>query len=128
MYGFEPPDFPSATRGRALHGDKEATMNERAFGEHDGMGYLLPEDSQLRLRQLRDHLGFLTRLAWPQSADGSPPRPPEVPIGEWGYCPGPGLRATHAGSCGVEGAGPLRAHARRGDGCHASTRCARARW
>jgi len=60
-------------------------MNERAFGEHGEMGYLLPKDSQQRLRQLREHLEFLARLVQQRTADASPACPPEVLLGEWRY-------------------------------------------
>ncbi|WP_440976980.1 XAC0095 family protein [Pseudoxanthomonas winnipegensis] len=60
-------------------------MNERVFGEHGEMSYLLPEDSQLRLRQLREHLEFLARLVQQRTADASPAYPPEVLLSEWRY-------------------------------------------
>lgn len=60
-------------------------MNERVFGEHGEMSYLLPEDSQQRLRQLREHLEFLARLVQQRTADASLACPPEVLLGEWRY-------------------------------------------
>ncbi|WP_337052896.1 hypothetical protein [Pseudoxanthomonas sp. USHLN014] len=60
-------------------------MNERAFGEHGEMSYLLPEESQQRLRQLREHLEFLVRLVQQRTADASAACPPEVLLGEWRY-------------------------------------------
>ncbi|TMN19683.1 hypothetical protein [Pseudoxanthomonas sp. X-1] len=60
-------------------------MNERVFGEHGEMGYLLPEESQQRLRQLREHLEFLARLVQQRTADASPACPPEALLGEWRY-------------------------------------------
>src|SRR6185437_10375441 len=48
-------------------------------------GYFLPEDSQLRLKQLREYVGFLTNLARPRRPDEdrewfSKIRPGEVAI------------------------------------------------
>lgn len=48
-------------------------------------GYFLPEDSQLRLKKLREYVGFLAHLAWPRIADESKEwtagiRPGEVAI------------------------------------------------
>ncbi len=60
-------------------------MNERVFGEHGEMSYLLPEDSQQRLRQLREHLEFLARLVQQRTADASAACPPEVLLSEWRY-------------------------------------------
>lgn len=60
-------------------------MNERVLGEYGEMSYLLPEDSQQRLRQLREHLEFLARLVQQRSADASAACPPEVLLGEWRY-------------------------------------------
>ncbi|MDQ1120498.1 MULTISPECIES: hypothetical protein [Pseudoxanthomonas] len=60
-------------------------MNERVFGEHGEMGYLLPEGSQQRLRQLREHLEFLARLVQQRTADASAACPPEVLLSEWRY-------------------------------------------
>ncbi|PZP61024.1 MAG: hypothetical protein DI597_10615 [Pseudoxanthomonas spadix] len=60
-------------------------MNECVFGEHGEMSYLLPEDSQQRLRQLREHLEFLARLVQQRSADASAACPPEVLLSEWRY-------------------------------------------
>ncbi|TBV77018.1 XAC0095 family protein [Pseudoxanthomonas winnipegensis] len=58
-------------------------MNERAFGEHGEMSYLLPEDSQQRLRQLREHLEFLARLVQQRTADASLACSPQFLLSEW---------------------------------------------
>ncbi|TAA09847.1 hypothetical protein EA658_04130 [Pseudoxanthomonas winnipegensis] len=60
-------------------------MNERAFGGHGEMSYLLPEESQQRLRQLREHLEFLARVVQQRTADASAACPPEVLLGQWRY-------------------------------------------
>ncbi|HCH0556643.1 TPA: hypothetical protein NKO30_006776 [Pseudomonas aeruginosa] len=60
-------------------------MSERAFGEHGEMSYLLPEESQQRLRQLREHLEFLARLVQQRTANASPACPPEFLLSEWRY-------------------------------------------
>jgi hypothetical protein len=60
-------------------------MNERGLGEHGEMSYLLPEVSQQRLRQLREHLEFLAWLVQQRTADASPACPPEVLLSEWRY-------------------------------------------
>lgn len=60
-------------------------MNECVFGEHGEMGYLLPEESQQRLRQLREHLEFLARVVQQRTADASPACSPEVLLSEWRY-------------------------------------------
>lgn len=60
-------------------------MNERVFDEYGEMSYLLPEDSQQRLRQLREHLEFLARLVQQRTADASAACPPEVLLSEWRY-------------------------------------------
>jgi hypothetical protein len=51
----------------------------------EATGYFLPEDSQLRLKQLREYVGFLAHLARPRKADESQEwtagiRPGEVAI------------------------------------------------
>jgi hypothetical protein len=70
MHGFEPPDFPSAAlRWAGTSWNEEATMSTHDEDERETLGYFLPEDSEFRLRKLRDYMMFLSRLAQPRSAD-----------------------------------------------------------
>ncbi|WP_242103531.1 hypothetical protein [Lysobacter sp. M2-1] len=48
-------------------------------------GYFLPEDSQLRLAKLSDHIRFLARLAQPRTYKEQE-LAPEVPVGELAVC------------------------------------------
>ena len=49
-------------------------------------GYLLPEDSQLRLKQLREYVGFLTHLARPRRPDEGQEFTAEIRPGEVAIC------------------------------------------
>jgi hypothetical protein len=49
-------------------------------------GYFLPEDSQFRLKKLRDHVAFLSRLAQPRTWDEAQEWAPEVRMGELATC------------------------------------------
>jgi len=49
-------------------------------------GYFLPEDSQLRLKQLREYLGFLTNLARPRRPDEDHEWFSEIRPGEVAIC------------------------------------------
>jgi hypothetical protein len=48
-------------------------------------GYFLPEDSQFRLKKLRDHMTFLSRLAQPRTWNEQD-YAPEMPVGELAIC------------------------------------------
>jgi hypothetical protein len=50
------------------------------------MGYFLPEDSQLRLKQLREYVGFLTHLARPRRPDEDQEWYAEIRPGEVAIC------------------------------------------
>ncbi|MES2311337.1 MAG: hypothetical protein V4566_03490 [Pseudomonadota bacterium] len=50
------------------------------------MGYFLPEDSQLRLKKLREHAEFLSHLAQPRTADEEQEWIPEIRVGEVAIC------------------------------------------
>ncbi|TPG03852.1 hypothetical protein EAH88_19250 [Rhodanobacter glycinis] len=50
------------------------------------MGYFLPEDSQLRLKQLREYVGFLTHLARPRRPDEDREWFSEIRPGEVAIC------------------------------------------
>ena len=50
------------------------------------MGYFLPEDSQLRLKQLREYVGFLTHLARPRRPDEDQEWCAEIRPGEVAIC------------------------------------------
>jgi hypothetical protein len=49
-------------------------------------GYFLPEDSQLRLKKLREYAEFLSHLAQPRSADEEQEWIPETRAGEVAIC------------------------------------------
>lgn len=50
------------------------------------MGYFLPEDSQFRLKKLREYLEFLSHLAQPRIADEEREGVPEIRVGEVAIC------------------------------------------
>jgi len=50
------------------------------------MGYFLPEDSQLRLKKLREHADFLSHLAQPRMADEEQECIPKISVGEVAIC------------------------------------------
>jgi hypothetical protein len=50
------------------------------------MGYFLPEDSQLRLKKLREHAEFLSHLAQARMADEEQEGIPEIRVGEVAIC------------------------------------------
>ncbi|MFC4729208.1 XAC0095 family protein [Coralloluteibacterium thermophilus] len=52
----------------------------------DTLGYLLPEDSQFRLKKLQQHMAFLSHLAQPRTADEEREWAPEVSMGEVAIC------------------------------------------
>ncbi|SOD53927.1 XAC0095 family protein [Pseudoxanthomonas wuyuanensis] len=49
-------------------------------------GYFLPEDSQFRLKKLRDYTDFLSRLARPRTSDEANESTPDVRVGEIAIC------------------------------------------
>src|SRR5688500_13916915 len=51
--------------GRVISRNEDATMSKLDSGDLNMPGYFLPEDSQSRLKKLRDHIAFLSRLAQP---------------------------------------------------------------
>lgn len=61
-------------------------MSERESDNLEGLGYFLPEDSQLRLKKLCDHMRFLVQLAQPRTWDEQQERAPEVYVGELAIC------------------------------------------
>jgi hypothetical protein len=50
------------------------------------MGYFMPEDSQLRLKKLREYVEFLSRIAQPRTADVKQEWIPEINVGEVAIC------------------------------------------
>lgn len=50
------------------------------------IGYFLPEDSQLRLKKLREHVEFLSHLAQPRRPDEEREGVPEIRPGEVAIC------------------------------------------
>lgn len=61
-------------------------MSAHARDDLEKMGYFLPEDSQLLLTRLRDHMQFLARLVQPRTADEAMEAVPEVRMGELTFC------------------------------------------
>jgi hypothetical protein len=49
-------------------------------------GYFLPEDSQLRLKKLREYAEFLSHIAQPRTADEEQEWIPEIRVGEVAIC------------------------------------------
>ncbi|MEW9623420.1 XAC0095 family protein [Rhodanobacter geophilus] len=49
-------------------------------------GYFLPEDSQLRLKKLREYVEFLSHLAQPRMADEEQECLPEIRVGKVAIC------------------------------------------
>ena len=52
----------------------------------EATGYFLPEDSQLRLKKLREYVGFLANLARPRSSDEAQEWTAEIRAGEVAIC------------------------------------------
>jgi hypothetical protein len=61
-------------------------MSKRESDDPGMPGYFLPEDSQLRLAKLSDHIRFLARLAQPRTWDEGRQCALEVPVGELAIC------------------------------------------
>jgi hypothetical protein len=64
----------------------EATMSKHESNDLDMPGYFLPEDSQSRLKKLRDHMALLSRLAQPRTWEEQQESTPEVRMGELANC------------------------------------------
>ncbi|MDO1528567.1 hypothetical protein QMK61_06920 [Fulvimonas sp. R45] len=52
----------------------------------DAMGYFLPEESQFRLKRVREYVEFLSHLAQPRTPDASLEGLPEINMGEVAIC------------------------------------------
>ncbi|WP_211369603.1 XAC0095 family protein [Pseudoxanthomonas yeongjuensis] len=61
-------------------------MSKPASNDLDTQGYFLPEDSQTRLKKLRDHMQFLSELAQPRTWKEEQEDTPEVPMGHLATC------------------------------------------
>ena len=61
-------------------------MSKPTSNDLDTRGYFLPEDSQSRLKKLRDHMQFLTGLAQPRTWEEEQERAPEVSVGHLATC------------------------------------------
>ncbi|WP_454832015.1 XAC0095 family protein [Pseudoxanthomonas wuyuanensis] len=61
-------------------------MSKFDSNEKDMPGYFLPEDSQFRLKKLRDYTDFLSRLAQPRTSDEADESAPDVRMGELAVC------------------------------------------
>ena len=61
-------------------------MLDLESGDLGTMGYLLPEDSQFRLKKLHGHMMFLSQLAEPRTHDEDEASGPEISAGELAVC------------------------------------------
>lgn len=61
-------------------------MSRHESDDREGLGYLLPEDGQLRLARLSDHIRLLARLAQSRITHASLEHAPEVSLGELTFC------------------------------------------
>jgi hypothetical protein len=61
-------------------------MSNPAFNDLETRGYFLPEDSQTRLKKLRDHMQFLMELAQPRTWKEEHERAPEVAVDHLAIC------------------------------------------
>lgn len=61
-------------------------MSKRESENMDTTGYLLPEDSQFRLKKLHEHMVFLSHLAQPRTYDEKQEWAPEIRTGELAVC------------------------------------------
>ena len=61
-------------------------MSEFDSDDLETTGYFLPEDSQLRLKKLREYVEFLSHLAQPRRADEEQECLPEIRVGEVAIC------------------------------------------
>jgi hypothetical protein len=85
--GFEPPDVLSIAIPRAgTSWNEEMTMSKFDAEDLEATGYFLPEDSQLRLKKLREYVGFLAHLARPRRADESQEWTDAIRPGEVAIC------------------------------------------
>jgi hypothetical protein len=66
--------------------NEEATMSAFESNDLETTGYFLPEDSQLRLKKLREYVEFLTNLARPRMADETQEWYAEIRPGEVAIC------------------------------------------
>lgn len=61
-------------------------MSRHESDDIDRAGYFLPEDSQFRLKKLRDHMEFLSHLAQPRTLDEEQDWVPEIRMDELAVC------------------------------------------
>ncbi|WP_454827910.1 XAC0095 family protein [Pseudoxanthomonas wuyuanensis] len=61
-------------------------MSKFDSDDKDMPGYFLPEDSQFRLKKLRERIEFLSQLAQPRTSDETKECAPEVRMGELEVC------------------------------------------
>ncbi|SOD51629.1 XAC0095 family protein [Pseudoxanthomonas wuyuanensis] len=61
-------------------------MSKHESNDLSTPGYFLPEDSQFRLKKLRDYTEFLSRLAQPRTSDETNESTPDVRVGEIAIC------------------------------------------
>lgn len=61
-------------------------MSKFEMDDEDTVGYFLPEDSQFRLKKLREHMDFLSRVAQPRTANEDDEYIPDIRAGEVAVC------------------------------------------
>jgi len=66
--------------------NQEKTMSKFDSDDLEMQGYFLPEDSQFRLKKLREYVEFLSHLAQPRRADEEREGVPEIRAGEVAIC------------------------------------------
>jgi hypothetical protein len=66
--------------------NQEATMSTLDSDDLETTGYFLPEDSQLRLKKLREYVEFLANLARPRTSDEKQEWTAEIRMGEVAIC------------------------------------------
>ncbi|MCD9124934.1 XAC0095 family protein [Luteimonas fraxinea] len=61
-------------------------MSKFEMDDQDTVGYFLPEDSQFRLKKLREHMDFLSRVSQPRTANEDDEYIPDIRAGEVAVC------------------------------------------
>lgn len=61
-------------------------MSKFEMDDEETVGYFLPEDSQFRLKKLREHMDFLSRVSQPRTANEDDEYIPDIRAGEVAVC------------------------------------------
>jgi len=61
-------------------------MSKFEMDDEETVGYFLPEDSQFRLKKLREHMDFLSRVSQPRTANEDDEYVPDIRAGEVAVC------------------------------------------